>query len=371
MRPNIETVPHSTFPQAPTRICINRSRFMGTPADSKQPLAESALIQSPAWFPLEVIASPAVAVRLLQLDETAYRKVSFLDQRLLADSLPAATCSLETLWSTAAKLQPRAHYLFHTGHVGSTLVSRLVGEHSQLFCLREPALLRILAAEPATPKRLERLRLLVSLFSRTWRPDQRAVIKATSTVNELAADVLAGEDSPAAIFMYAQPLAYLRGILGGPNSRVEAKATAPARRQRLLNRLEVSQWEFDPRSEGELIAMNWLCEMVTLRQAAQRFPTRVLWVDFDAFLAAPAPGLASIFKAFGTVPPATDIEKLVTGPLMQQYSKAPEFAYDTALRQQVLRSADLESPDAIRRGMEWLNNVTGRYRLVANVTSRH
>jgi hypothetical protein len=369
MRLDIETVPHSSFPQAPRLFSINQARCMGTPADSKQPLAESDLTQSPAWFPLEVVASPGVAVRLLQLDETAYRKVSFLDQRLLADSLRTSTCSLDMLWTTAAKLQPRAHYIFHTGHVGSTLVSRLVGESSRLFCLREPALLRILAAEPATPKRLERLRLLVSLFSRTWRPDQRAVIKATSTVNELAADILAGDDKPAAIFMYAQPLSYLRGILGGPNSRVEAKATAPVRRQRLLTRLGVVQWEFDPRTEGELIAMNWLCEMVTLHQAAQRFPTRVLWVDFDVFLTSPTSGLESIFKAFGRVPPATDIEKLVTGPLMRQYSKAPEFAYDTALRQEVLRTAEMESPGEIRQGMQWLNRVAGRYRIAAELAS--
>jgi hypothetical protein len=371
---------------------------MGHPPQTEPPhkIAEHELVESPAWFPLEVIASPA-SMRLLHLDETGYRKASFLDQRLLAGPHRQATCSLETLWAAAAKLRPRAHYIFHTGHVGSTLISRLIGAHGRLFSVREPALLRTFVgagpavsagpaagaspapgASPAAsasatagaspaPHRLEQLQRVLSLFSRTWRSEQRAVIKATSTVSELAESILGGDDHPAAIFMFAQPLAYLRGILGGPNSRVEAKAMAPARLQRLLNRLEPGNWQFDPRSEGELIAMNWLCEMVTLHQAARRFPRQVLWVDFDAFLAAPAAGLQVIFQTLGETVPALEIEKLVTGPLMRQYSKAPEHAYDAALRQEVLRAADWEHSQAIKQGMEWLGKVTSHYPLAANI----
>ena len=38
------------------------------------------IVQSPAWFPLEVNGD---AMRWVRLDEAAYRAASFLDQRLL------------------------------------------------------------------------------------------------------------------------------------------------------------------------------------------------------------------------------------------------------------------------------------------------
>src|SRR4029077_135536 len=44
-------------------------------------IATDDLVASPAWFPLENIEGEAV--RLIQLDEAAYRAASFLDQRLL------------------------------------------------------------------------------------------------------------------------------------------------------------------------------------------------------------------------------------------------------------------------------------------------
>jgi hypothetical protein len=209
----------------------------------------------------------------------------------------------------------------------------------------------------------QRLGMVLALFSRTWHPTQRAVIKATSLVNELAEMILGGNDNPVAIFMFAHPLAYLQGILAGPNSRVEARALAPARLQRLLSRLGPGGWQPDPGREGELIAMNWLCEMVTLHHAGQQFQTRVLWVDFDVFLAAPAAGLQRIFRMLGETPPLSELEKLATGALMRQYSKAPEHAYDAALRQELLRCADWEHGHAIKQGMEWLRKVAAHYPL--------
>jgi hypothetical protein len=339
-------------------------------------IAEHDLVQSPAWFPLDVTPHPA-AIRLVHLDEAGYRNASFLDQRLLAGPHRQTLCPPEIVWAAAATLPPWAHYIFHIGHVGSTLVSRLIGEHERLFCVREPALLRALATEgpgsalaPGSGRGSEvglaqRLGRVLALFSRTWRPGQRAVIKATSTVSELAGMILGGSDNPAAIFMFAHPLAYLQGILGGPNSRVEARALAPTRLQRLLSRLGPGGWQPDPRREGELIAMNWLCEMVTLHQAGQQFESRVMWVDFDAFLAAPAAGLQRIFRMLGETPTPSELEKLATGPLMRQYSKAPEHAYDAALRQEVLRSADWEHGHAIKQGMEWLRKVAAQYPLAA------
>ena len=300
---------------------------------------------------------------LVKLDEAAYAAASFLDERILALEYPQTSCPLTTIHAAAAALTPTSHYVFHTGHVGSTLISRLIGEHKGVFSLREPALLRTFAGEPAlehgaVPADAQaNLVSVLALLARTWRAEQRAVIKVTSIVNELAEFILAGAERPAAIFMFADPLNYVRGILAGPNSRAESKMLAPARRRRLIRRLGDVDWHSDPRSEGEQAAMSWLCEMTALHQAALRFGSRVLWVNFDAFLSEPLPQLAAIFKALDAAPSFGEIEALVSGPIMRQYSKAPQHAYDAALRREVLRSADWQHGLEIRRGMDWLQAV--------------
>jgi hypothetical protein len=324
-------------------------------------LSADDITASPAWFPLDP-AGPG-AVRLVRLDEAAYRAASFLDQRILRTSPEQALISAAVLAEAAARLTAGAHYIFHIGHVGSTLVSRLVGESQSFFSVREPPMLREMALKPAQERAggPVDLRGTLALLGRTWRPSQRAVLKATSFVSEIAAPVLDADSSSAAIFMFSPALAYLRCILGGPNSRLEAKALAASRLARVRRRLQGAARQIDPRSEGEWIAMSWLCEMVCLQQAAARFNSRILWVDFDAFLAAPQAALASIFRTLRVDATPGEIAGIVSGPIMRQYSKAPEHAYDAALRGEVLAAADSEHGAEIRRGMDWLAQLAARH----------
>jgi hypothetical protein len=305
-------------------------------------------------------------MRLVRLDEAAYRAASFLDQRLLGSGYPHGVCALEVLQAAAARLVARPHYVFHTGHVGSTLVSRLIGAQPGFFALREPSLLRGLA-QSAPGTAAPGLDTALALLGRTWRPGERAVLKATSFVSELAGSMLAADGRSAAIFMFVGPLSFLRGILAGPNSRAETRQLAPLRLQRLARRLGEDSWRAELRSEGEYVAMTWLCEMSALYQAAAQYKQQVFWVNFDAFLREPRAGLEAIFRFLGVEAPADDIQALVTGPLMHQYSKAPEHAYDAELRRRVLLSADAEHGAEIRRGIEWLRKVAMRHRLIEAV----
>jgi hypothetical protein len=325
---------------------------------AEQHVTAGELVSSPAWLPLETLSG--ARLRLVRLDEAAYQAASFLDQRLLGPGSLAGSCGTGELEAAAARLTAHAHYIFHTGHVGSTLLSRLLGAHRSFFALREPALLRAMSTFADGAPGLE---VALALLARTWRADQRAVIKATSFVSELAEAILAGGRQRAAIFMYAQPLAYLSGILAGANSRAETRLLAPARFARLTRRLGQGEWHQDPVSEGEHLAMSWLCEMTALTQAAARFGPQVLWVDFDGFLARPLAGLQAVFRALGQAPATREIESLVSGPIMRQYSKAPEHAYDAALRQAVLREARSEHGAEMDRGMRWLEGIASRHPL--------
>jgi hypothetical protein len=318
--------------------------------DAELTAATADLCASPAWYPLKLAGD---RVSVIHLEEADYAAASFLDERLLGFGLPVRTVPLSVVAAAAARLAPRAHYLFHVGHVGSTLISRLIGARSAFFALREPSVLRGRSRAEAADAPLP-LSGLLALLSRTWRSEQRAVIKLTSIVSEIGREILAASDGPQALLVYARPLAYLRGIFGGPNSRRESQVLAPDRLRRLLQRHPTLGSVPPPRFEGEWIAMSWLCEMSALAAIARSFATKVHWVDFDEFLAAPTAGLAAIFGALSSPAAPAEVEGLLAGPIMSRYSKAPEHAYDAQLRREVLAGADLDFRSEIRRGMTWL-----------------
>lgn len=246
------------------------------------------LSTSPSWYPLNVAPR---GVSLLRLSERDYAAASFLDERLLERHAATVSLPLEALAAASANLRARAYYLFHLGHVGSTLISRLIGAHPTLFCLREPALLRA-QTRPSPPAGGEplSLRTLLALFSRTWRSEQRAVIKATSTVNEIAGRIFAASEAPKALLICASPLAYLQGILGGPNSRIEARVLGPDRLRRLALQFPQTDWSVAPRTEGEWIASSWLCEMGALEDLRDSIPQTPGGSSSTRFSASPPPG---------------------------------------------------------------------------------
>ena len=318
---------------------------------------QARLRASPELFPLAI--DPVTdRVELRMLPPVEYEKASFLDARLTVP--PVLVVPFAELAAAARGLPVACDWIFHVGHVGSTLLSRLLGTHPSVFSLREPAALRTFAqaeleGSPWTRAELfARLDVFLGLYSRTWGAEQRALVKATSLVGELADDLLARAAGARALMMTVRPEVYLATILGGPNSRVELRMAAPARLARLRRRLGERGWALDRLSEGELAAMSWACEMAALTAAATRHPGRAAWIDFDAFLADPRTGLGAALAALGRTAAPGEVERMAGSAYLQRYSKAPEYAYGPQVRDEVLATARREHGDEIRRGLRWI-----------------
>lgn len=338
----------------------------GTPPAVRTHLGVEELRRTPAWLPFEPLAGNVL--RLVQLTEPQYRSASFLDARILQLHTPEARCASATLAAAAEELAPEAHFLFHIGHVGSTLLARLVGEHPAMFALREPALLRTAAVPAGAHGSGLTLTQQVALLSRTWRAEQRALIKTTSFVNEISTPLLECAPQGRALLLFTSAPVYLRAILAGANSRTEIRAMAPARLARLTHRL--GRALPPPHREGEWIAMSWLCEMTALGETARRCPTQVQWMDFERFLLEPAAALPRTLNLFGVPASREWIDAVLAGPLMRQYSKAPEHAYDTSLRHAVLAQAEREHGPEIQAGLAWLAALSEADPLVSSALSR-
>lgn len=319
---------------------------------------------TPRIFPHR-LELPFDRVVVVERSEAELRAASFLDDRALGPAArPLSVAWAELGGSVPAAVRRDLQYIFHIGHVGSTLIARLLGELPQVLALREPLILRSYAdqlgrdgapdtfwAPAEIPARLD---ALTALLSRTFRPEQRALVKATSFVSDIAARLV--PPASRALFLWVPPAAYLATILAGDASRQELQLLAPARVAR-LNRDEavppVRLWEL---GFGERAALGWAVEMIALHRAAAALgAARVLWIDFDAFLAAPAAGLLRIADHFGIPLDAESAAALAGSEIMRRYSKAMEHGYSADLRRQVLAEAQRTHGADLAAGRAWLD----------------
>ncbi|WP_442623686.1 hypothetical protein [Parasphingopyxis sp.] len=342
------------------------------------PLAQ-AFSQGPAWFPQQMDAATD-RVLLVRMSEDAYRTASFLDQRMLTQQSQPQWADWAELETADQSTRRDAHWILHIGHVGSTLISRLLGELNGLFALREPQMLRNfadLAADRGEPHAIwppdlhdARLETAVGWLSRTFSQDDRALIKASSFVSEIAKPLIGTERK--ALMLSVSPARYIETILAGDNSRQELAVLASQRLRRLHARLGSADWELWNLSEPVRAAMSWLSEILALDEARSGVSdAHVHWLDFDAFLADPVDNLAEIARFFGIDPDTMAIAALVDGPIMTQYSKAPEHGYSRDVRESLLAEARKAHADGIADALTWLKDAADRHAAVAAVLDRH
>ena len=312
------------------------------------------------------LANDRVLIALV--GEADYRGASFLDQRLLTDRIGREWMAWDALpdLGTAA---PSPYFIFHIGHVGSTLVSRLLAEVGDVLPLREPMLLRTMTQvaervdrpESVWSPALYRLRMAQTLgwLGRGFGPEPRAMVKASSVITAIADD-LTGTDGRA-LFVHVTLPRYIETILAGEASMAETLAQAPARMARLADLLPdfpFALWQLPPVTR---VAMSWLCEMATAQRTLPPANPRHLWIDFEDMLADPAAELAAQCAHFGLPVDAARIDAALAGPIMRQYSKAPEHGYSPDLRRELQAQAAAEHAPAIAEAIAWVEALAARY----------
>ncbi|MGH8189689.1 MAG: hypothetical protein ACREUC_24245, partial [Steroidobacteraceae bacterium] len=319
------------------------------------------------------------AMLLVQLSEAGYRNASFLDDRILTPGLSGGwfpTARVIEAARTLRGLKP-LHFIFHTGHVGSTLVSRLLDETGIVLSLREPLPLRTLADAADVLDLPESLlsrtqydalqAALVLLWRRAYDRTHSVVLKATSSASRLAPSLLERGADSRAIYLNLDAEPHIATLLAGKNSLSDLRGHGPGRIRRLQSRLEVSLAPLHTLSVGEFAAMSWLVETLNQRDAVQRFPERVVAVDFDDFLADVAGGLERIVTHLQLPCDSQRVLELARGPVLSRYSKAPDAEYSPGLRRQLLDQARRQHGEEIRRGQRWLEALAKSRPVVAEL----
>ena len=307
------------------------------------------IVRDARWL-AQALDADSGMMRVVEMDRGSYRSASFLDDRMLQHEHFAGIVPWQSVSDAIAPDARRdARWIFHIGHVGSTLMARLLGEVAGVLSIREPRFLRDLAML-GLARRSDFIRPSQALFSRSFARDEVALVKATSFVSEIADELVPPGER--ALFMYASPRNYVASILAGPNSVQELAALAPSRAQRMRDRVSLHE----PVNTAEAAAAAWACEMTALESVVERMPGRhIAWADFD-FMLTDVPGeLSRIATFFGF---ATDkVEAIATGPLMHVYSKATEYEYSPSLRRDLIAEAEAANRADLDGALEMLQSA--------------
>ncbi|WP_417449281.1 hypothetical protein [Kordiimonas sp.] len=324
------------------------------------------LMASPYLYPF-VVNWWADRVQLIQVSTDFYTQAAFLDQRAFAAGTP------QHHWAPISELREQVAnaparplgLIFHIGHCGSTLISRMLGLASeQFFSVREPLPLRDLAGmwperdtywSPRSADTLQQdMDMFHGLWARTPGLDQLAIVKATSFCSLLAEDWLQRFQNDRAVMLAMAPEIYLATVLGAESYVLDLLGAA---KQRLCSLHRITGADLPALhslSSGELAAACYLAEMVNMEQAAKAAMGRILRVDFDSYLKDRPAKLAAVAQHFGR--PITDdmLERILANPVSSRYSKATEYGFSAQERRDRLQQSRTKNGGEINKGLSFL-----------------
>lgn len=319
-------------------------------------IAPEHLARDPALYPMAFDLARD-AILFLRMDETDYRASSFLDERAVnhgsEEWMPYAEVARAMAEPPASK---PLHFIFHMGHVGSTLLSRLLDETGSVLSLREPLPLRALAEaiDGGMPDADHRLETMLRLWERGFTDTKTVVLKATSTTERLAPKLLAMRPKARAVLLNVSAECFLATVLAASNSAVDLNTNGPERLHR-LGKLGINVPQ--PTTLGELAAMSWLAERMTQASILRDCGDRVLSIDFDVLLQWTERVLGLVLVHFAIPNSPEQVARIARSPALTRYSKAPEHEYSAVRRRALLDQARASYGKEISAAIGWLLKV--------------
>jgi hypothetical protein len=301
---------------------------------------------------------------LVGLDEARYREASFLDQRALDAGTRGVWLPLETVRAALVALPARPlHAIFHVGHCGSTLLSRLLGSLPGAHALREPLAWLALAMHRrelgTSAARLDAAAWdgwfdgTMRALARTYRPGDVAVLKSTSAGANLAPVLLERLPETRAVLLHTPLETHLAAMLRTAETRESARHYAAAWLGDLRALVRCDDLAPHALSDAETCALAWVAPMLWFAHASRRHPQRTLRVVFEDLLADPRRWLGDVARHVGLTPAADDLDRVTRGPLMRRAAKDPQHAYGPGERTRELAEARRRFADEIDAGLRW------------------
>jgi len=345
---------------------------MPPPTDDAVNARLATLNSSPDLLPqkLDLIGR---RVLLLEVDERRYRQTPFLDDRMVDEGTQGFWVDLDSLPAPDPdEPVPDPALIFHIGHCGSTLLSRLLPAACPLLPVREPPPLRTLAEslrlleQPVSRLSRTQWRTLlgrfVTLYSRGYRKHEPALIKPTSDCGNLIGPVLEARSASRAVLMYQSLETYLAIMMDGSKARMDIEGHAVTRLSDLHDFIgDRDSLRLFQLTAPQRVVVSWLAGVTGFHRAMQTHAQQLRPLDFDRLLEDPSHVLSEVMSFLGLPVDQSRVTTAIDGPIMQTYAKAPEYRYGPTDRAARLAENRSRSGAEIEQGMKWAMTLVERY----------
>lgn len=305
-----------------------------------------------AAYPLFAFDAAAGRGWVLHFEPADYRRASFLDQRALHHrDIRGWTLSLAEIEAelVAPAVPAPLHWIFHIGHCGSSLVSRLLDTLEPVLGLREPLPLLTLAQAAGDPATQAWWGPVLRLLNRRFNEDQVVLVKPTSVLTTVAARLLAQAPGQACL-LWIDLRSWLATMLRDDGLRDDGLATEG------LRLAGFGPEELPAASgDGARLARLWLAEQLRWRRlsADPALAGRLIDLDFAALLADPAARSAELAAHYGLAVPADWAARIAASGLLDRYAKDQSQPFDAAARERELAAAAHAHAPQIEAGLAW------------------
>lgn len=302
-----------------------------------------------AAYPLFAFDPAQGQAWVLHFEPKDYQRASFLDRRAMQHrEVSGWVLSREELDATLAGNTSGlpVHWLFHIGHCGSSLVSRLLDLVPGVLGLREPLPLLTLAHGRGDPATDAWQAPVTALLARGFADTCAVVVKPTSLVTTMAQSLLDGGGQACLLWVDLQT--WLATMLRDPQLAKGVFDTESLR----LHWLPI---DTPAVTDGERLARAWLAEQVRWQTLAgdPALAPRLLDLDFADVLTDPAATSARLAAHYGLQMPSDWPQRIAGSKLLGRYAKDDSVHFDADARRRELAAAAAKHADTVAEGLAW------------------
>lgn len=302
-----------------------------------------------AAYPLFAFEPAENRAWVLHFDADDYRRAAFLDRRAVKhreiSGWRVDRAELDAALDSPPRLRD-VHWLFHIGHCGSSLVSRMLDLVPGVLGLREPLPLLALAHGRDDEATMSWQDPVLAMLGRGFSDTRAVVVKPTSVVTVLAHRVL--PLTGRACLLWVDLKTWLATMLRDAELGSAVFATEHLR-------LSPADGLPPASSDGERLARAWLAEQLRWQRlmADPDLGSRLIDLDFAQVLADPAPAVARLAAHYGLQVPPDWAQRIKSSELLSRYAKDGGAHFDANARRRELDAAARKHAAAIDEGLAW------------------
>ncbi len=349
-------------------------RVAARPRVATGPRLPADLFQRSGLFPL-AMADGGRTVLLGKISDDDHRRVD----GFRVEAVRVGLADLVERYEHASPMPTRQRWIFTAGYCGSTLVCKCIDEMPGCFAIHEPRILGEWSlhygrlADPDERRAwLRTLAPITALLFRTSRPDDCAVVKVGTHVQELMAELLQLDAQARGVHLFASLPRFLAAIAKSVNRRIDLRANASApQRRRMVARIGGLVLDPDAMTDLQAAAYVWVTDLQLRRSiAASPGGPRLRGLDFDHFLEHPEVELRDLADHLElALAPAHELA-IAGGEVLHRHAKAAEGRYyDARTRDAILAASLDEHRCEIQATLRWVDDRWGESAMEPTATA--